>query len=97
MEVEIVLNQFEGAMVLNSSIVKKNGTEGVYVVDINGNPNFKPIKIKVSNKEYSILYNNFFEQNSKDDPNKIERIKTINLYDKIIRDGSKIKRGKRIK
>lgn len=95
--VEIILNQYEGAMAPNSSIVEREGMKGVYVVDVNGIPNFKPIKIQISNKEYSILYSDFFERSSKDDPSKIEKIKTINLYDEVIMNGNKVKEGKRIR
>ncbi len=97
MTVEIILNQYEGAMVFNSSIVKKDGVKGVYTVDVNGIPNFRPVKIRVSNKEYSILYDGSFEQRPKGDPDKVEQIKTINLYDEVVKNGDKVKEGKRIR
>ncbi len=97
--VEIILSQHEGAIVPNSAIVEKEGIKGVYTVDVNGIPNFKPVKIRVSNKEFSILYDGCFEQKSKDDPNDTEKIKTVNLYDEIVMDAGKIKvkEGRRIR
>lgn len=95
--VEIILSQHEGAIVPNSAIAEKEGIKGVYAVDVNGIPNFKPIKVKVSNKEFSILYDGCFEQKSKDDPNDTEEIKTINLYDEIVMDAGKVKESRRIR
>ena len=96
-EVEIILSQYEGAMVPNSSIIEKEGVKGVYTLDVNGIPDFKPIKVLTSNEEYSILYDGFFEQKSEEDQDKAERIKTINLYDEIVMNGDKVKEGKRIR
>lgn len=95
--IEIIQSKYEGAMVANSSIVEKEGVKGVYTVDLNGMPNFKPVKIKTSNAEYSILYDGSFEQKSKDDPEKMEQVKTINLYDEVVMKGAKVKEGRRIK
>lgn len=98
--IEIILSQYEGAMVPNSSIIEKEGVKGVYTLDVNGIPNFKPIKILTSNEEYSVLYDGFFEQKSKgnqEDQDKVEKIKTINLYDEIVMNGDKVKEGKRIR
>lgn len=96
-EVEIVLSQYEGAIVPNSAIIEREGIKGVYTVDIGGVLNFKPVKIRISNKEFSILYNGSFEQESKDDPNGTEQIKTVNLYDEIVINADKVKEGKRIR
>ena len=95
--VEIILSQYEGAIVPNSSITEKEGAKGVYTVDINGIPSFKPVKIQTSNEEFSILYDGFFEQESEDDPNAVKQIKTINLYDKIVMNADKVEEGKRIR
>lgn len=95
--VEIILNQYEGAIISNSSIVERNGITGIYTVDLNGKSNFKPIKVQATNKEYSIIDNGHFKEKSKDDPNKEETIKTINLYDEVVMNANKIKEGKRIK
>jgi putative membrane fusion protein len=97
MAVEIVLSQHEGAIVPNSSIIEKEGVKGVYTVDIGGVLNFKPVKTQISNKEFSILYDGSFEQESRDDPNRVEQIKTINLYDEIVINADKVKEGKRIR
>lgn len=94
---EIIVDQYEGAMVANSSIVKKEGIEGVYIVDVNGMPSFKPIKTKISNKEYSILHDGYFEKATKDDPGKPDQVKTINLYDEIVTKGNKVREGRRIR
>ena len=96
-EVEIILSQYEGAMVPNSSIIEKEGVKGVYTLDVNGIPDFKPVKVLTSNEQYSILYDGFFEQKSEEAQDEVERIKTINLYDEIVMNGDKIKEGKRIR
>lgn len=95
--VEIIQNRYEGAMVANSSIVEKDGIKGVYIVDVNGIAKFKPIKIKTSNQEYSILHDGYFEVKSKDDPEKTEKVSTINLYDEIVMNGNKANEGQRVR
>jgi putative membrane fusion protein len=95
--VDIVQSQYEGAMVANSSIVEKDGIKGVYTVDVNGIAKFKPIKVKISNSEYSIVYDGSFVNKSKEDPEKTENVKTINLYDEVVMKGSKVKEGQRVR
>jgi len=97
MVVDIVQSKYEGAMVANSSIVEKDGIKGVYTVDVNGIAKFKPIKIKTSNLEYSIIYDGNFEVKSKDDPTKTDRINTINLYDEVVMKGKKVKEGQKVR
>lgn len=84
-------------MAPNSSIIEKEGVKGVYTLDVNGIPDFKPVKVLTSNEQYSILYDGFFEQKSEEAQDEVERIKTINLYDEIVMNGDKIKEGKRIR
>jgi len=95
--VDIVQNKYEGVMVANSSIVEKDGIKGIYTVDVNGIAKFKPIKVKTSNIEYSIIHDGNFEVKSKDDPEKTERLNTINLYDEVVMKGEKVKEGQRVR
>lgn len=95
--VDIIRNKYEGTMIANSSIVEKDGIEGVYTVDVTGTVQFKPIKIKTSNLEYAIVHDGYFEKKSDKDAEKIERVTTINLYDEVVTKGSKVKEGQRIR
>lgn len=95
--IEAVQSRSEGVMVANSSIVEKDGIKGVYTVDVNGITKFMQIKIKASNQEYSIVHNGYFEVKKADDPEKTEKINTINLYDEVVLHGAKVKEGERVK
>lgn len=97
LNVEIIRSRHEGVMINNSSIIEKDGVKGVYTLDISGIAEFKPIKIKASNSEYSIIHYGSFTAKSKDDPEKKENIKTVNLYDEVVMHGHKVKEGEKVK
>lgn len=96
-QIEIITEEYEGAMVANSSITEKEGVKGVYTVDINGMPNFRPIKTKISNRGYSIIFDTYFEEGSENISGEKKRVKTINLYDEVVSKGDKVKEGRRIR
>jgi len=90
---DIIKTSYEGIMIPNTAIVEKEGKEGVYRIDINGFSKFIPIKVKGSNREYSIVYHGYFEENKEDDNIKVN---TINFYDEIVVNGENVKDGMRI-
>lgn len=90
---DIIKTSYEGIMIPNTSIVEKEGQNGVYRIDINGISKFVPIKVKGSNREYSIVYHGYFEENKEDDS---IRVNTINFYDEIVVNGEKVNEGTRI-
>lgn len=97
LDVEIIKSRHEGVIISNSSITERDGFKGIYTVDISGRAKFKPISIKASNSEYSVVHYGSFIVKSKNDPQKTERVKTINLYDEVVMHGSKIREGEKIK
>ncbi|MCC5911948.1 MAG: hypothetical protein JJT76_16135 [Clostridiaceae bacterium] len=92
---DLIINNYEGIILPGSTIVEKEGQVGVYRVDLNGFAKFVPVRVKGSNREYSILHNGFFE--GKNEKDEIVRINTINFYDEIATNPSALKDGDRIR
>lgn len=81
---DIITEDYKGLKVRNKSLVSQNGQAGVYVLDLDGDLVFKPVKIIGTDGEYSFLESGcFFSPDGK------EKIETINLYDEILKDASK--------
>lgn len=92
-ELDIIKNSYDGIMIPNTSIIEKDGQLGVYRIDINGFYIFTPIKIKGSNRDYSIVYYGNFEEKREDET---IIVNTINFYDEIAINADKITEGMRI-
>lgn len=83
---EIILKNQEGVIIENRSIVIKDGRQGVYVITVSGELVFKPINVLATDGLKSAVSNDFYTEM---DGEKTIRVETINLYDKILGDGSK--------
>lgn len=70
--ITLIINDYEGFIVPNSSIVNNNGKYGVYELGDNDLPAFKEVSIKAQNNENAII-------ESKDD--------SLKMYDQIIVNG----------
>lgn len=91
---DLVKSSIEGIMIPNSAIIEKDNKLGVFRLDINGFARFVPIKVKGSNKEYSIVYSGYFDE---DDHGEMKKVNTINYYDEIVEVANKTNEGDKIR
>ncbi len=94
-DIHIIKNTFEGLIIPNKSITEKDGIKGVYIKDISGIVKFRPVKILTSDDEHTIVSEG--EGNSSQIElnvnGKIQKFTTIQMFDEIFVNGSKIKEG----
>lgn len=79
MEITIVQSNTTGLIVDNECIIKKDGQQGVYVRTKDGDTYFKPIKVKISNGEQSVIYDSIFVND------KYEQVETVTVYQEVLR------------
>ena len=79
MEITIVQSNTTGLIVDNECIIKKDGQQGVYVRTKDGDTYFKPIKVKMSNGEQSVIYDSIFVND------KYEQVETVTVYQEVLR------------
>lgn len=91
---DMIKTSFEGIMIPNTAIIEQEGKQGVFRLDVNGFSRFIPVKIKGSNREYSIIYNGYFDESNNGENS---RVNTINFYDEIVTNAEKISQGDRIR
>lgn len=87
-DIEIIRDRYEGLKIPKTSIVKRNGINGVYVKNINNLLKFKPIEIIGENDNYVIVKEGIIQVNQ-DGVKK--NMKSLVLFDEIIIDGTSIK------
>lgn len=75
-------SNYRGLLIENTSLVKNNGTYGVYVLNVNNKANFVPVKIVGYDENFAIVMSDSFTQDGK-------LRSTVSLYDEVIRDGEK--------
>lgn len=88
-KLNIIKEHYSGLKIHKDSIVEKNGQFGVFILDINKKAKFTPIKIKGYDENFAIVYNTVYFE--KDDNDVYKRVKTIDLYDEVLRNGAKYK------
>lgn len=94
-DLHIIINTYEGLIVPNKSITEKDGVKGVYIKDISGIVKFRPVKILISDDEHTIVsegegYNRQIELNVNGTRRKFS---TIQMFDEVFTNGSKLKEG----
>ncbi len=90
LKLNIIKDNYEGLKINKDSIIEKDGQLGVYSLDINNKSTFVPIKIVGYKEDEVIINDGFYYENVE----KIsERIKTISLFDEILRNAKKYKEG----
>lgn len=82
-DVEIHPSNFRGLLIENTSLVKQDGRYGVYVLNVNNQSVFVPVKIIGYDQEKAIVFSDSFLEDG-------SRISTVSLYDEIIRDASTV-------
>lgn len=98
-DIELILDKYEGIKIENSSIIEKEGKKGVYVIGASKIVRFYPIKVLGNNQEKSII-----EEGTTYTVNSRGQIElngqsyfTVKLYDKIISDPNEVSEGQILK
>lgn len=78
--VNIIFDEFTGAVIENSSIISNEDVPGVYVKQRSGSFKWIPIKrIRTSNDKSIVAEDMFYDEDG-------NQVKTINYYDEVLRD-----------
>ncbi len=98
-DIELIIERYEGIKIENSSIIEKDGKKGVYVIGASKIVKFYPIKIIGENNSFSII-----DEGSSYTINSRGQIElnnqsfyTVKLYDKIISVPEEVKEGQILK
>src|SRR6056297_359982 len=99
LDVEIILDKYNGIKIKNNSIIEKEGIQGVYVIGASKIVKFYPIKIIGQNEEISIIDEGLkYTLNSRGQVSlNDENYYTVKLYDKVISDPKEVKEGQILK
>lgn len=94
-DIHIIKNTYEGLIIPNKSIVEKDGIRGVYIKDISGIVKFRPIKILARHNEHTIVskgagLNSVIELEVNGE---VHKFNTVQMYDEVFVNGSKVKEG----
>lgn len=95
-DIHIVKNRYEGLIIPNQSIVDKDGIKGVYIKDISGIVKFRPVKILISNEENTIVSEGegiYVKQIEINIDGEKQKTTTIQMFDEVFINGSKMKEG----
>jgi len=88
---DAVVVNYEGLKIYKDSIVERNDKQvGVYVLDINRHAIFKPIKIIGYDDKYAIIKSTVYYEKEE---NEVKTVRTVKLYDEIVRRASKVESG----
>ncbi len=90
-EMTVVREKFKGIKVPVEAIVKKNGQNGVYSVDIDRKLRFTPVKEIAYDGEFAIVFDNYFI--IQDEKGEQKRVKTVKHDDEIILKALEYKEG----
>ncbi len=82
-DTDIIVANYEGIKIDNDSIVEVEGQTGVFIVDINGNYVFRPVKIIGSDDKKTIVESGYYYVETEKG---LEKVKTIDLYDEVLRN-----------
>ncbi len=88
-EFDIIYKSIEGIKIPKKCLVKEGNKQGVYIVSETGSARFVEIKgISYENEEFIVI--DYYK-------NKINGVKTIDIYDEIILEPKKVKNGSTVK
>jgi len=87
-DVTIITRDSEGLIVPNSALAEEDGFQGVYVKNINGEYNFKRVKVIVSTETESLLVPDSFTE--KDEAGESKNVDTVKIYDEVLRNAGDI-------
>ncbi len=79
----VVTQDYQGLIVPNSAIAVENGSEGVYVKNLDGAFNFTRIKVITTDGEDSLVQSGSFTES--DGSGQQTKVATVEIYDEILR------------
>ncbi len=86
----IIRENYQGLKIPNSSVINRDGLQGVYILGVDNKAVFKPVRIIGYDKEYAIVKNGFVEVQSEEGS---ERVRSIDINDDVLIQGSKYAEG----
>ncbi len=86
----IIRENYQGLKIPNSSVINRDGLQGVYILGVDNKAVFKPVRIIGYDKEYAIVKNGFVEVQSEEG---LERVRSIDINDDVLIQGSKYAEG----
>lgn len=79
-DVTVVQSNTVGLIVDNECIIEKDGQPGVYVKTKDGDTYFRPIKVKITDGNQSVIYESIYVND------KYEQVETVRVYQEVLRD-----------
>ncbi|RKD34327.1 hypothetical protein BET03_00400 [Thermohalobacter berrensis] len=86
-DVNIIIDEYEGLKIPKSAIVKRNGIKGVYTRNISDIVKFRPIEIIGESGEYAVVKDGYVDVEINGET---ERLRTITMFDQVIINGDKV-------
>lgn len=87
---KVIREHREGLKIHRDSVVERDGEMGVFLLSVNRKAIFRPIKVLGYDDDYVIVEINYFEVKEGDSS---KRVRTVKLYDEVLRYGKKYKEG----
>ena len=78
-DMTVVQSNTTGLIVDNQCLIKKEGVLGVYVKTKDGDTYFKPVKVKITDGEQSVLYESVFVNDD------YEQVETVSAYQEVLK------------
>lgn len=79
-DITVVQSNTVGLIVDNECIIEKDGQPGVYVKTKDGDTYFRPIKVKITDGNQSVIYESIYVND------KYEQVETVRVYQEVLRD-----------
>lgn len=80
LEMSVVQSNTTGLIVNNECLISKNGELGVYVKTKDGDTYFRPVKVKITDGEQSVLYESVFVNDE------YEQVETVSAYQEVLKN-----------
>lgn len=87
---KVIREHREGLKIHRDSVIERDGEMGVFLLSVNRKAIFRPIKVLGYDDDYVIVEINSFEVKEGDSS---KRVRTVKLYDEVLRYGKKYKEG----
>ncbi len=84
MNIEIVTSDSSGLIIKNTFLTSKDDMTGVYVRNIDSSVEFRPVKVKSTDGEYSIVESGYFTVYNKE-TELTDQYKTVNVFDELVK------------
>jgi putative membrane fusion protein len=86
----IIRENYQGLKIPSSAVVNRQGLQGVFILGVDNKAMFKPVRIIGYDQEFAIVKNGFVEVQTDEGP---ERVRSIDINDDVLIEGSKFNDG----